>query len=328
MSLAAKFQGGLVLEGAYGTVGTPTRFLEVVQSTIVPQFARIKSQGLRSGVRTQRSKTITPYKLGGQGDITLEVATKGDGIWLKPMLGASATTGPNADGKYTHTGTFADLLTTSFTWQDNRPFHPSDTNQPFTFFGGKVYKWELGNSVDGLLTLKLSCDFMDYDNSTALAAASYPSGFELFSFVGATVTIGGVQFDFTDVMFSFDNSLKLDRRYGRANPLKKEPVEQAWRVGSWAVAGDYDSLTQLARVASLTAAGAVAQIVATWQGPTLIAGTSYPSVTVTVAAPLFNEGFPTIQGSSPLSQSLKGDILFDDTNSPVAIAYGTVDTTP
>lgn len=328
MSTAAKFQASAVDEVTFGTPVTTTRFFESPGPTVIPQFGRIESQGLRSGTRMLRKDRFVPYRLGAQGDIPQEVKTKGFGFWLKHMLGSVVTSGPNADGRFQHRGALGDLTGKSFTYQDNRPFHPADTNQPFTFFGGKVTKWKLENSVEGLLIATLSCDFADFDDVTALAAVSYPTGDELFSFVGATVTIGGVQFDATNVAIDADSGLKIDRRYLRNSAIKKEQSEQQWRAGTWALSGDFSDMNQLARVKSATAAGAVATIVATWQGPTLIAGSSFPQVVVTLNAARFDEGYPAVNGPNPLSQQLKGKWLDDTAGVPITFDYQTLDATP
>lgn len=327
MSVPARYQGGVILESTFATYAAPTRFFEVVSDQVVPQYARIESAALRSGKRGMRTADFVPYILGAQGDINMEVRSKGFGYWLQFMLGSVATTGPT-DAKYTHTGTLGSLTGKSFTWQGNRPFHPADTDQPFNFKGGKVISWELSNSAEGLLMLKLSCDFADVDTSNALAAVSYPSGVnELYSFVGGVVTVGGSQFDVTDASVSLDNGLKVDRRYLRSSPLKKEQVEANLRTPTFALTADFSDLTQLNRVSSATAAGAYAAVVLTWQAPTLIGAASLPTIVVTLPAARFDEGFPAVSGSDPLTQAIKGKAL-DAGAGAISIAYGTADVTP
>lgn len=328
MSVPTKYQLSAVKETTYATPVTTTRFFEANNDTIKPNFGRIDSQGLRPNTQALRSDRFVPYKLGADGDLVMEVGSKNFGFWLEHMVGTVASSAA-VDGKTTHTGTWGSLLGKSFTLQHGMPFHPADTVQPFTFFGGKVAKWKLESKIDGLLMATLSCDFADFDTTTALATASYPTGIEPFSFVGATVTIGGVAFEATDFAVDEDNALKLDRRYMRAGgAIKKEPVEQAWRVGTWSLSGDFTDMNQLNRVQAAAASGAVAQIVATWTGVGLIGVSSVPTVTVTIPAARFDQGYPTVAGPTPLSQPLQGKVLFDGSASPVSIAYGTADATP
>jgi hypothetical protein len=329
VSTVAATQVGVKNETVYGTPVTVDRFFEFVDEGVTLDVGRIESKSQRSGSRAQRSDRFAVDRKGGGGPFTIQPLSKGFGWWLVHMLGTVATTGPNADGKFTHTGTFGSLLGDFFTWQANRPLNPTGANQAFTYHGGKVAKWELANTIEGLLEVKFDLDFEDEDNSTGLAVASYPTAMEHFSFVGASVTIGGSAFDATDAKVVCDNKLKTNRRYLRGSSLKKEPIEAALREVSFELEGDFDALTQYNRYVSATAAGAVAQVILTWQAPTLIAGTSFPTLVVTLPAARFDKPGPTVSSdAAPLMQKLGGKVLYDGTNSPVTIAYGSVDTTP
>lgn len=327
MPAVTKYQLGTVDEVTYGTPVTPTRFHEFLTWGVKSQRGRIEGGGLRAGTRVQRSDRFVTVNNGAAGDATMEVLTKGFGFWLKHMLGSVATAAA-VDGKTVHTGTIGDLKGDSFTAQVNKPFHPADTDQAFTYHGGKVTKWQLANQVNGLLIATLSFDFEDVDTSTALATASYPTSMELFSFVGATITVGGTAFEATDATFAGDNMLKVDRQYLRASALKKEPIEQDRRAITWSLAADFEDLAQYNRYVSETAAGALATIVATWQAPTLIGTTSKPTIVVTVDNARFDDHDTAIGGPGPLSQTLSGRGLYDGTDSAVSIAYGTADITP
>ena|SRR5688500_12911218 len=320
-------QAGVKDEAVFGTPLTVDRFFEYTTEGIQLDVQRIESSALRATTRVQRSDRFAVNRKGAAGAFTTEVLTKGFGWWLKHMLGTVATAGPT-DLKYTHTGTVASLAGKSFCLQVNRPFVDGSA-QAFTYEGGKVASWELSNSVDGLLMLTLNLDFEDETTASALATASYPTATELFSFVGGAVTVGGASFDVVrDVTVTCDNGLKTDRHFIRSSSLKKEQLEAALRNITFSLTADWDSMAQYNRYVSATAAGTLAQIVLTWQGPTLIGTASYPTFTVTIPAARFDGSTPNVGGPDLLEQSLSGRALFDGTNSAITVAYGTADATP
>jgi hypothetical protein len=328
MPLVTKAQLGVVDEVTYGTPVTVARFFELNSETIKEQRGRIESQGLRAGYRVANKDRFVPYTLGAAGDIVLEPLSKGFGWWLKHMLGTVASGAP-ADSATLHTGTIGDLKGDSFTCQFNRPFHPADTDQAFTYHGGKVAGWELSNDVDGLLMAKLTCDFEDMDTTTGLAVASYPSGtVENFSFVGGVVEIGDVAFDVTNAVVSCNNNLKTDRRYLRGSALKKEPVENGFRQIAWSLASDFESLTQYDRYRANTRAGALAKIELIWTAPTLIGVSAYPVLKVTIDEARFDDAPVNISGPEALTQALSGVGMYDGTTSAVTIEYTSADATP
>lgn len=328
MSVASRAQFGAKKETTYGTPVTVDRFFEFESEKIQLKTGRVTGTGLRKGGRVARADRVAPYHLGAEGPVVFEVLSKGFGFWLEHMLGQVATAGPT-DAKYTHTGTFAELLGKAFTAQSNRPFWPTDSDQAVTWQGCKIASWKLSNTNDGILLLELEVDAQDEATGTALATASYPSGtVEMFTFLGGQVTIGGSAVDVTDISISCNNNLKTDRRYLRTSGLKKEPVESGQREIEVELTLDWDSLTQYNRVAALTAAATQAQVVATWTAPTLIGAASFPTFVVTLPATQFDEIEAATESADPIMQKLKAVVKYDGTNSPVTIAYGTADATP
>lgn len=331
MSLASKFQVGMKDETTPGTLVTVTKFQEAVSENVKGRYGRTDSNGMRSGQRVERSDRFVPYTFGGAGAYSFEVLTKGFAFWLKHMLGTVATTGPTDTTAYTHTGTVGPMLGQSFTWQANRPFHPTDTDQAWTYGGGKVPTWKLTNSVDAMLLCELGLDFMNEDTATALASASYPTAMQSLSWAGGLVTIGGSSYDILDIEIACDNQMKVgkDRQYVRNSTLPKEPVESKYRNVTWKITADNDSLTQINRARATLASTAGAAIVASWTGPVLVgAATVFPSVTVTIPFARFDGETPTANNMDPITVPLSGKGLYDGTNSPVTIAVVTAETTP
>ncbi len=323
---AMDHQLGVVNEVTYGTPVTVSRFFEYESENISETYGRTEGDPLRVGSGFVRNDRFTPYVGGAAGTLQMTAMTKGFGFWLQHMMGAAATTGPAETSVYTHTGTEGSLVGKSFTAQVNRPFHPSGTNQAFTYSGGKVSKWTLSNSVDGNLLLDLDCDFQTWDTGIALATASYPSSMEPFSWVGGYVTIGGSNYDVTEFSLEVDNGLDVDRRQIRANPLKKEPTA-ARRSASFSISADFDSLVQRNRAAATTRAGALAAVTGVWRGPTLLGTTIYPEFSVSLAAARFDEWSGATEGTDAISQSLSGAVRYDGTTSPVVVTYKSADVT-
>jgi hypothetical protein len=322
-------QLGVVDEVSYGTGLTVTRFYELISESIEDVIERIDSKGLRRSTRVQRSDRFTPVNKGAAGNIELEVATKGFGWWLKHLLGTVAIDGSaGANGEYSHVGTVGSLLGDSFTLQVNRPLHPAGTDQAFTYAGGKVPKWELANDVDGYLIASIDCDFQSATTATALATASYPSGAELLSWVGGELLIDDVAVEVTNVKIGVDSGLKVDRHYLRGSAAKREPVEAALRDITFEFECDFASLAQRNRVASATAAGALGELTATWEGPTALGGSTYPALEVLIPVARFDVAKANVDGPDPLMESVSGRGLFDGTNSPITLTYTTADATP
>jgi len=325
---ATDWQLGVVDESTYGTAVTVTKFFEYESEGIEESYGRTEGDPLRTGgFGVMRNDRFTPYFSGAAGSIQLAVMSKGFGYLLKHMLGATATSGPAETVVYTHTGTVGDLYGDSFTAQVNRPFHPSGTNQAFTYAGGKVTEWTLSNSVDGNLLCDLGVDFANVSTAVALASASYPASMDNLTWAGGLVTIGGSNYDVSEISIGFNNGLNVDRRQIRQNTQKKEPTS-ARREGTFSIKADFDSLTQRNRAAANDRAGALAALTGVWKGPTLLGSTLYPQLTVTVPQVRFDEWKGATEGTDAIEQDLSGVIRFDGSASAVTLAYATADATP
>ena len=317
---------GTYTASVFGQPQTVTRFYDFNSESLKLAVKRIESVGLRAATRVQRSDRWAVNLEGGAGDTTHEVQSRGFGVFLKHMLGTIATAGPT-DSAYTHTATVGPLTGHSMTAQIGKPFTPSQVVQPFTQQGMKIGKWELSSSVDGLCELKITWVYQNESTTVALATASYPAA-ELFSFAGAVIQIGGLNVDVTKVTITGDNKLADKRRYLRSSTLMKEPIEEGMRDYAFTVDLDFTDLSMYQRYTSLTASGAMAALSATWTAPTLIGATTYPSLAVTVPVARQDGETPVVTGPKLLTQSLPFKVLNNGSNSPLSIAYTTLDTTP
>lgn len=320
-------QLGVKTETTYGTAVTVDKFFEFNSESIATAMGRVQSSGLRSGTRVMREDRFEPYPMGAAGNITLDVPTKGFGFWLTHMLGAIAT-GTVVDSNFAHTATVGTLLAKSFTAQVNRPLNPAGTNQAFTFEGGKVTSWELSCDAEGVLVASIDCDFEAVATGTALATASYPADWRIFSFAGATITLGGTTTCVKNFTVGMDNGLKTGDRFLCGSSLQHEPKEDAMRQITWSCEPEFSSLTEYNRFASTTRAGALAAIVATFNGPIAHAGTTLPSLVVTLPAARWDEGNVNVGGPEALMQPLSGVALTPTSGEPISVVYTTTDATP
>lgn len=319
-------QFSTVDEVTYGTAVTTTRFFETEGvPDIHVDHQRAESAAKRSGTRVMRADRFAPYKTGAGGSVTMPVLTKGFGWWLKHMLGTVATSAPT-DSNYTHSGTVGSLLGDFFTAQVGRVFHPAGTVQAFTFEGCKVASWELSLDVDGLLMVTFDIDAEDESTAIATASPSYPSGALVFSFAEAAVTFAAGAIELKDIKIACDNKLNTNRRFIRGSSLKKEPTEAAQREITWEATAEFSDLTQYNRYRAALASDTYCAIVATFTGPIAHAGTTLPTLVVTIPASRFDK--PDMSDDEGMVQSMGGKALYDGTNSPITVAYKTSDATP
>ncbi len=320
-------QLGVKAETTYGTGVTVDRFFEFDSESLAVEVGRVESSAIRAGSRAMRSDRRVPYMMGAAGSFELPVLSKGFGFWLAQCLGTVTTGGPAETVVYTHTGTVGSLTGKMFTAQVGVPQAGGGTITPKTATGGKVKSFELSCAHGEPLKFSADCDFQNLEHSTALATASYPASTELLTFIGGSVTVGGTSVDVRSFNVKVDNGLAIDRRFIRASALKKEPVEAGHRKIDVELGLDFDSTTHQDRVLAATAAGAQAQVVLTCQGLTTIGSTLKPTVTITIPVVMFDGDTPTVGGPDLVSESIKGMGLSDGTNSPITIAYRSLDTT-
>ena len=315
-------QIGFAQEAAWGTYQTPTRFLEFLNESLGFQIARIESGAIRASNRVLRSDHWAAGTKQGGGDIAWEVSSKGFGLLFKHMLGAVAITTPGGGTtSRDHTHTLGDPdANEGLTIQKGVP----DVNgmvQPFSFLGCKVTGWELSNTVDGILQLVTSIDAADLTTAQSLAAASYPTSPELFTFVRATMTVGGAQLDVKDVSINGNVGLATDRFFLRSSQLKKEQlINGMYEIGG-SLLPEFENLTAINRFLN----GTTASLVALWEGSIIEAAIRY-KVQVTIPVCRFDGDIPTVGSPEIVEQPLPFKGLYDGAAEPITLVYTTTDT--
>lgn len=321
-------QLGVKDEGTYGTAVVVDRFFEFDSEAITPDRRKIESPALRADGRVRRKDRVVPYLVGAGGPITLPVMTKGFGWWLKHLCGAVTTSGPGAQSEYTHTGTFATLKGDSFTAQVNKRDEISEADRAITVEGGKVAKWSLECSVEGILTLNVETLYEDLATSTALASASYPTSADLLTWVRGDININSSQVPMESFKVEVDNGLDDARLKQKVTTRREEPIEKQLRQITFEAVCDFDALTEYERSIAETIAGATIDIDATWEGPSVIGGAVYPHLKVEIDEGYFDTVEVAVSDEAPLKQTIKGVGLYDGSAEPFSVEYVTADTSP
>lgn len=283
-----------------GTPVTPTRFFELDDESVKFDRARIESNGLRVGRRTQ-DKWISGRQSGG-GDVNFEVMPNGFALLAKHMLGTIATTTPGgATLARLHTVKVGQIDGLSLTTQFGRTPR-AGTTDPYTYGGCKVDGWELSMQSDGVLMCKLSLDVTSELTATALATATYPATNELLGFANAStsITIGGTSYDVDKVTIGAQNSLNKDR-YRLGSPVSMEQLEGADFRG-------YTGTIDLESYAGLTpynlfVNGTEAAIVCTFSGSIIELALPY-QIKVTMARCRFDGETVNVGGKGLIAQSI------------------------
>lgn len=331
MSVVDQISFGTEASG-YAVSTAASRGFELVDEGVEGDYGRIESKSITPGGRFLSEDRFATDLLGGAGPVKLEWQSKGMAMFLKPMLGAVAQSGPT-DGAYTYTGTVADLLGSSLVYQKGLKLVEGAV-QPYTYDGCKIGSWELGNEVGGLLEFGMDLDAaretgpVGATGNYALQVPTYRRG-ELFHYAGGVITIAGTQVGLpSKISIKGDNKIKTDRRGIRGTALKKEPVEIDEREYMVELGTEFDTTAHHARYAAAVASGAVVSFTAVWTAPTLIGATTYPSLTVTIPKLRLDGGSPKSGGFDINEQPIRGKVLAPTGGgSPITITYVTSDST-
>lgn len=324
-------QFGIGKETTYGTAVAVNKFFEIVSEDIRGSYTRTQAEALSSAY-VDRSDRFSVQDKGASGSVTVEPLTKGFGNWLNFLMGTVATTGPVETNAYTHAATVGNLFGKNLTVQVGRA-DESGTVRPWTYEGGKVTSFEFSNSVDQTLRSTINMDFEKESNADAPAGVYalqtnvVVTGAEVLSWQGGYIEIGGSELEASEISVSVDNALNTDRYFINQTQNKKEPVQDGKRQIEWSFTTPYVNNNFWEKVSSATIAGSYANLVARWEGLTLLGTTIYPKLEIRIPVARFDEGGPVVEGPSMLSQTFTGKGLYDGTNSAIQIDYVSADTT-
>ena len=312
------------VESTYGTAVAPTRAFEAKTDTWQREVEFIESVGFRKDQQTIRSDRHDTISVGASGSIDCDVLTKGMGLLLQHSLGGSS--GPTQQG-----GTAA--YTSTFETSDSGPgtsytvqVAKADSNgglQAFTYEGSIVTGFNVSQDLGSALSLTVDFDSEAEQNSTALAAASYPSGTDVFVYTDATIEIDDSAIStFTSFSLDGDLGMKTDRRFLKGSAVKGQPLRNALPSYTGSLSGEFQVMAQY----EAFVAGTTFKLEFIAAKSTAIAGSYYPTFKVTLPVCVFTGSTPTASLSDLSTIELPFTVLDNGSDAAVKIEYTSTDT--
>lgn len=309
-------QIGFAEEVTYGTYVAPTRFYEFLSEEVSVEIERVESEALRAGTRTLRSDRWTEGKINVEGDVELELMTKGAGLLLKHMLGGVATTQPdvvNSPLVYLHTFT-PDEVPTGLTCQVGRTSVDGVT-RAFSYVGCVISEWEMECGVDDPVSLTVSLLGRNEDTSQPLVTASYPADNQIFTFIHGSLEIDGTPLDVKEFSLSGENGLD-DDRYFLGSQLRKKPVQAELLNFEGEVTTEFNNLDLYNKFVQ----GQEAALVLTLDSGVIIEDALTYKLVITMNV-RFDGETPTVDGPEVLEQNVSFKCIDSGTGPGSAIKF-------
>lgn len=326
----------------FTTGATVDRFLEFIDESFDFDRTYYQGAGMRPGSRFPRSSRNVLVKDGAKGEVNLEVPTRGIGALLELMLGVvSSTLVPTTTGVYQQlfTPIENDYLPVA-TFQKGIPRLGTSTVDAYTMrsMGCSDFEFSLANAE--VLKLKSSWVGRELVTDVAYATPSYAAGAELLSFVGADLIVGGsvtpptataLAVGGTAVATVRDFSFGLDHGFdgngwnlGGAGKRSRPPA-----VGVAAAKGKLKAEYSTTDFRDAVASNSDLALVATFEGPSAIESSYFPTVQIVLPNVKFGGAMPAAAGGDVITQDLEF-IGYDNlvAASSVYIAVRTADTAP
>jgi hypothetical protein len=333
--------GFSVAEASYGTITTPTKFVEFTEEDLSANITFLQGQGMRVGSRVPRNSRRSQGKKMGGGTVTLEAPSKGLGFLLNLAFGAVTTTQRATTGVYqqNHTPVTTDFLP-STTIQKGIPPLGGGAAVPHTFPGSVCNSIEFDCPNGEIVIVKAEFNSKDVDTATAYAAPGYPTPIELFTFVQGSLVIGGAPTaptttalatggtsvaDVRDFTLKWDNALD-DGGFnigGAGKRVRKPAVGDSALTGS--LTAEFDATTL--RDAYLS--GTDLAFVATFIGASNIgSGSDHPNLQLYVPVIRLEGELPKSAGGQVITQSINFTGFDNLAAPPITVCYASTDTAP
>jgi hypothetical protein len=185
-------QIGIKKEVTFKTYAVPDMFPEYIAEDIEYVPTRVKGAGLRKSRRFNRSDRHILARKEVTGSFTTEATTKLLGKLFEAVLGGTGTSTNIAGASYQQlfTPTTTDPLD-SYTVQVGVAPVGGGAVLPHNFLGCVFTGFEFTLPEQGAATIKWNIAGSDFETSTALATASYPTAYETFGNIHASMTLAG-----------------------------------------------------------------------------------------------------------------------------------------
>lgn len=322
-------QVGFINESTYGTGVTVTKFAEVESASITKTKNAVQGGGLAAGRMVQDGSRRVVTSTAAEGEVKMEVTTKGMGLWLNHLFGGTVTPVQQAaTTAYLQTHSLTDNYGKSLTIQTGVPDR-TGTVRPYTATGCKITSAEFSCGMNELLTASFNIDAQGVTEATAIATASYTTGQKPFhagllavktGTFGSESVITGVK----GISLSIERPQQTDAYYASATPgTKSEPVMNDWVKISGSLEMDFVDKTQ---VADLFSSDTATSLVIEFVGAT-IASTYKETIRFKIPKAFFDEGAPKLEGPDVVGLDVSFVGQLDTTNGSIICEYISTDTT-
>lgn len=321
-------------QSVFGTPATPDRAFEFLPNdTLDWNWTLVQGEGLRVGSFVDRSARQVAPVGEGDGDLTMEVMSKGFGYWWQACLGTVTSTlvsGATFQQVHSWASTPADLTVQKAT------VRADGTVDPVTFANCAIDSWELSFENSGLVKLKVTLDIGDYSTATGFATLVYATTPNLFHFGNWTLATGTLTAATTTALASAVTPLTNVRSLtitANRNPVddrfnalgtgrKSQQIGTKFDLQA-AIEFEYTSITQRDAYLLRTAQ----TLVSTVTGGALSTGLETLQVVIGEMKAMPGGGIPQTNDTGLIVQSLTFNILDNLTAAPIQIVTRTADTT-
>jgi hypothetical protein len=305
MTVQSDGQIGFKKESTFGTAVTVDTFLtDATEEDLnwIPTFAQ--GTGMRVGKRVARSDRRVLVKQEVGGSFTVQPTAKGLGKLIEAALGGTGTSTLISGSSYQQLfiPTTTDYLS-SYTIQKGVPPLGGGSILPHTFKGMVCSGFEFSAGNASIPSLKFNWVGKSYDTSTTLATASYVTGNELYSFIHASLTIGGAvtvptttalatggtaATNIREFNLTYENTLDSDGfNFGAAGARSRKPA-----VGAGVITGNFVAEFDAVTIRDLFLNQTDTAITFRLQTTTAISGSNYPTLEFTIPVARLNGEIP------------------------------------
>ncbi|MEV0779175.1 phage tail tube protein [Streptomyces sp. NPDC050428] len=306
-------QLGIAPEVTYGTYVAPTKFVEFTKESVVLKKTTAQSAGIAAGRLVPLASRRVVTQREAAGSIEMEFTNKAMGLLLQSLMGTSVTPVQQAaTAAYLQTHILADTAGKSLTIQKGVPLTTGVVTRK-NLLGCKVISAEFSCEVGGMLVVSFEIDAKNCEETSVLAAASYPA-MSVFHFGQMGVKLGAVGSEtardgIRKMSVKFERPSATDRFYANSSALKAEPITNGQIKISGSIERDYVSTD----LDDLHTSDAASSLVWEFIGPE-IAPTYNERVSFILPAVKFDDAPPAVEGFDVVKNGLSFTGLFDGTN--------------
>src|SRR5690606_38480450 len=237
---------GIGREDEYGALAADVEGYEGQADSWKTTREFIESVGFRAGMQTARADRRNIVNMGGEGELEVDLLDAGAGSLLAAAFDKVTVT--EVDGvRTTVAETSAVSESPSFSAQMVRP-GTDGIKVAYKHLGCVATEWSLTAEVENAVKMAVSFDFQDVQHTNdpgAIVEPVYPAEAYPYDWTRTAVELrrGGtvVALDATSLELTGERGMKVDRRFLRANELKKTPVRNAVPTYEGTIEGEFNA---------------------------------------------------------------------------------------